>query len=48
MQVCLTIKNKNMKRILYFVIAVLFLSLMPEISFAQSNDPLDNARLKAT
>ncbi len=37
-----------MKRILYFVIAVLFLSLMPEISFAQSNDPFDNATLKAT
>lgn len=37
-----------MKKIFYLVIAVLLLSAIPEISFAQSNDPFDNETLKAT
>lgn len=36
-----------MKRILYFVIAIMFLSAMPEIVCAQSNDPFEQHTLKA-
>ena len=36
-----------MKKLLYFIIAVMFLSAMPEITCAQSNDPFEQETLKA-
>lgn len=36
-----------MKKLIYFVIAVMFLSAMPEIVRAQSNDPFEQQTLKA-
>lgn len=37
-----------MKRIVYLLIAVLFLAAIPEITFAQSNDPFEQQTLKAS
>ena len=37
-----------MKRILYLVIAVMFLAAIPETTFAQSNDPFEQQTLKAS
>ena len=36
-----------MKKLIYLVIAVMFLSALPEMSFAQSNDPFEQETLKA-
>ncbi len=36
-----------MKKLIYFIIAVMFLSALPEISYAQSNDPFEQQTLKA-
>ena len=36
-----------MKKLLYFIIAVMFLSAMPEFTCAQSNDPFEQETLKA-
>ena len=36
-----------MKKLIYFIIAVIFLTAMPEITFAQSNDPFEQQTLKA-
>lgn len=36
-----------MKRLVYFIIAIMFLSAMPEIVCAQSNDPFEQQTLKA-
>ena len=38
----------NMKKLIYFVIALMFLAVVPEITFAQSNDPFEQETLKAT
>ena len=37
-----------MKKLLYFLIALMFISVIPEISYAQSNDPFEQQTLKAT
>lgn len=37
-----------MKRFFYLLIAVMFLSAIPEVSYAQSNDPFEQEALKTT
>ncbi|MBO2523796.1 MAG: hypothetical protein CW336_08135, partial [Bacteroidetes bacterium] len=37
----------NMKKLIYFLIAFMFISVIPEIAVAQSNDPFEQQTLKA-
>ena len=37
----------NMKKLIYFVIAVMLLSAIPAVTYAQSNDPFEQETLKA-
>ena len=37
-----------MKKLLYFLIALMFISVIPEVASAQSNDPFEQKTLKAT
>ena len=36
-----------MKKLIYFLIAFMFISAVPEIACAQSNDPFEQQTLKA-
>lgn len=36
-----------MKKLIYFIIALIFISALPEISYAQSNDPFEQQTMKA-
>lgn len=36
-----------MKKLIYFLIAFMFISVIPEIAVAQSNDPFEQQTLKA-